>query len=237
MKKYLIVDDAEADVEVLQGMLDKFPLLEAAAVATTLETAISILAIQPIDLVFLDMRLTDQSGLALLRAKVVLPPTIITSAYPEYAVDSYEIGRVADFIVKPFTPDRLLQAVTRALPVSAPMHLTFDEEAIFLKMGRRIQRFNYPAIDYAEAFGIYTKVYVGEQASVVNERLSALLKRLPGRSFVRVHKSYLVNINKIASLDRQNLWVNKTKIPIGFTYRVHLASLLALFDGPDEDAN
>ena len=83
LKQYLIIDDKDSDVEYLRKQLDKFPLFQMAAVVSTIESAIEVLAVHAIDLIFLDVRLTNQSGLTLLRSTASLPPVIITSAYPE----------------------------------------------------------------------------------------------------------------------------------------------------------
>ncbi|WP_375448410.1 LytR/AlgR family response regulator transcription factor [uncultured Fibrella sp.] len=234
IKQYLVIDDTESDVTYLKKYLDKFALCQLAAVATTVEAAIEILHQKPIDLIFLDIQLTSQSGLALLKSGVALPPVIIISAYPEYAIESYEIGKAADYLLKPFTFERLHIAITRALQLQQTTNSLVEPDAIFLKMGRKIQRFDFQAIDYAEAFGIYSKLYVGDQINLVNERLSALTRLLPSQLFMRVHKSYLINISKITSYDRHNLWLGKTKIPIGISFRPQLEGLLALFDTSSE---
>lgn len=234
VKQYLVIDDKSSDVEYLNQLLEKFPFFQLAGVATTVESAVDVLANQPIDLIFLDVRLANQSGLTLLKAGTTLPPVIIISAYPEHAVDSYEIGKAADYLLKPFSEDRLHLALTRALQFHNNTTHIVDANAVFLKMGRKIQRFDYQSIDYAEAFGIYSKVFVGEQMNVVNERLSSLTIMLPSRFFIRVHKSYLININKITTYDRHNLWLGKTKIPIGISFRPRLNGLLSLFDSSDE---
>lgn len=236
IKQYLIIDDKEPDVKHLKNLLNRFTFFQLAAVASTVESAVAVLATQPIDLIFLDVRLANQSGLTLLKAGISLPPVIIISAYPEYAIDSYEIGKAADYLLKPFTEERLHIAITRALQLQSNANHILETDAIFLKMGRKIQRFNYGSIDYVEAFGIYSKVYAGEQMNLVNERLSSLTRLLPSRLFMRVHKSYLINVNKISSYDRNNLWLGKTKIPIGKSYRPQLEGLLALFDNSDEQA-
>ncbi len=236
LKQYLIIDDLGDDVEQLTTMLAKFPFYKLTGVVQTVEEAIDILSKQHIDLVFLDIRLSSQSGLTLLKANIPLPPVIIISAYPEYAVDSYEIGKAADYLLKPVSGERLQVALMRATQLQNNVNNILDFEAVFLKMGRRIQRFDYKSIDYFEAFGIYSKVYNGDQMDLVNERLSALTRLLPVRLFMRIHKSYLINITKITSYDRQNVWLGKTKIPIGISYRDRLDGFLMLFDTAEDQA-
>lgn len=234
-KRYLIIDDNPTDAEYLQGLLTLFTVYESVAVAATLEEALGILNTQHIDLIFLDVRLSGQSGLNLLRANVPLPPVIIVSAYAEYAIDSYEIGQATDYLLKPFSTERLQQALARALrlPTTHSPALP-DTTGIFLKMGRRMQRFPYDSIEYVQAYGIYSKVHDHQQAHVVNERLIVMTEMLPSQYFMRVHKSYIINMNKITSYERYCFWLGKVKIPIGVSYLPRLKSLLGLFNTHEE---
>ncbi|GAB3725942.1 LytR/AlgR family response regulator transcription factor [Spirosoma lituiforme] len=230
IKQCLIIDDQPDDVNTLQTYLDKITFFAVSGVTATLEEAIRVLAQHPVDLIFLDVQLGDQTGMNLLRSGVNLPPVIITSAYAEYAVDSYEIGRAADYLLKPFTFERLQLSLTRALQFQVRENSITDVDGIFLKMGRRIQRFDYDSIVYIESYGAYAKVYTLEQTYVVNERTAALANLLPSRQFIRVHKSYIINISKITSYDSRSLWIGDVKIPIGLSFKPKLEGILSLFE-------
>lgn len=234
IRKYIIIDDSEDDAYNLTQYLNKIPFLRPAGVYPSIQEAIDVLTRESIDLVLLDIALPQQSGLSLLKSGIALPPVIITSAYPEFALESYEIGKAADYLLKPFTLDRLLTGVNRALMIQATLTSFKEIDFVFLKMGRKVQRFDFHLIDYVEAYGLYSKVFVGNQISVVNERLMALTELLPARQFIRVHKSYLINVTKITGYDRQALWIDQTKIPIGAAYRPQLEGLLRLFDNTPE---
>ncbi|WP_420151777.1 LytR/AlgR family response regulator transcription factor [Spirosoma sp.] len=230
VKQYLIIDDTESDALYLKSLLDKFPFFTLAGIAPTIESAMGILATQAIDLLFLDINLNGQLGLTLLKTGLKLPPVIITSAYPDYALESYEIGKASDYLLKPFTLERLHIALTRALQWQTNANNIIEVDAVFLKMGRKIQRFTFQSIDYVEAYGIYSKIYADGQMYLVNERLATLTELLPTRLFIRVHKSYLIHIGKITSYDRHNIWLGQVKIPIGQSYRTRLEGLLSLFE-------
>ncbi|PRY27019.1 LytTR family two component transcriptional regulator [Spirosoma oryzae] len=233
--QFLIIDDNEADAKRLHEALEKLLLFKSIDVTATLEEATSILENQSIDLIFLDILLTDQSGLKLLRSNTDLPPVIIVSSYPDYAIESYRIGKAADFIVKPFTEERLLMAVNRAMNFEAtPNHIT-GAHFTFLKVGYKVQRFDFNAIDYVEAFGSYSKIFVDGQYTLINDRISVVKKLLPDQHFIQVHKSYIINTDKIAMFDRNNFWIQKTKIPIGISYRSSLESFLAVFGKEEEE--
>ena len=233
-KKYIVVDDSAADVEYLRQHLANLPFLEFAGCASTVGEAMGMLAGEKIDLVFLDVNLKGASGLSLLKTGVALPPVIIISAHTQYALECYEIGKVVDYLLKPYTYERLLVAVNRAVSLQVAQENVVNEEFIFLKMGRKIQRFEYQSVDYVEAYGAYSKVFCRGQLYVVNERLASLTELLPSRFFLRVHKSFIINLSKIISFDRNHLFLPQIKIPIGISFRPRLEGLLRLFDRVDE---
>lgn len=235
IKHYLIIDDNADDARQLVAMLDTLGFYQCVGIVASLEDAIRLMSVQPLDILFLDVRLDHTSGLTLLKTSANLPPVIVVSAYPEYAVDSYEVGRAVDFLLKPFTLDRLHVAISRALQrTHHPNHL-IEADVAYLKMGRKVQRFDYNSMNYIEAFGIYSKVFTAEAAHVVNERISTLQTLLPSRYFMRVHKSYIINTAKITSFDRSTIWLGRIQVPIGVSYRPRIEKLLGLFDGLGDD--
>lgn len=233
-KSYIIIDDSIADAGFLKQHLDLVPFLELYKICSSVEESIGVLANQKIDLLFLDIKLSGQSGLDLLKFSSSLPPVIIVSAYPEYAIESYEIGKAADYLLKPFTYERLLIGLNRALSIQIKPTSIAESNFIFLKMGRKIQRFDYMSIDYIEAYGIYSKVICNGHTYTVNERLVTLTELMPDQFFMRVHKSYLINITKITGYDRNYLWLGQLKIPIGISFRPKLEGLLRLFNRMEE---
>lgn len=233
-KSCLILDDSEADANYLKQQLTLLPFFDSLSVSSSIEEALGLLATQRVDLLFLDVKLNGQSGLQLLKHYSELPPVIITSAYPEYAIDSYEIGKTVDYLLKPFSYERLLISINRALSIQISSGSMAEIDFIFLKMGRKIQRFEFKSIDYVEAYGIYSKVISDGQVRTVNERLVTLTDLLPSKLFMRVHKSYVINITKITSFDRNYLWLGQLKIPIGISFRPRLEGLLRLFDRTEE---
>ncbi len=234
-KKYLIVDDSPVDAQILCQYMESLPLLEMVGICTTVEETLTLLAIEDIDLLFLDVKLANQSGLNLLKISRSLPPVIVTSAYADHAAESYEIGKAADYILKPFTYERLLVALDRTLSIRVSPNSIIEEKYIFLKMGRQVSRFEIDAIDYIEAYGAYIKVFSDNQMFLVNERMSTISNLLPNPLFVRVHKSYIVNTSKIIGYGRTYFVILTNRIPIGESYRPNLTSLLRLFDRIDQD--
>ncbi|GAB3725159.1 LytR/AlgR family response regulator transcription factor [Spirosoma lituiforme] len=232
-RKYIIIDDTDSDALHVRDQLEKLPFLNLAGICSSVEKATELLSQEVIDLILLDINLADQSGLTLLKLGIPLPPVIIVTAFPDFALESYEIGKASDYLLKPYTFERLLIAVNRAINLQVSATSIADPNYIFLKMGRKIQRFDYQTLDFVEGYGLYSKIVTGTQTHVVNERLASLTELLPSRFFLRVHKSYIINITKITSFDRNTLWVNNHKIPIGISYRPKLDGLLRLFNNGD----
>lgn len=234
IRKCLIVDDSEAAVLVLEQHFQKLPLFEV-LVATTYSEAVNILISKKIDLLLLDIELPDFSGLTLLKNMPNVPPTIIVSAYSQYAADSYEIGKAADYLVKPFSFERLLMAVNRALSIQITSKSFQELDYVFLKMGRKFQRIELNEIIYVEAYGIYVKVHTAKTTYVVNESISSILDKLTMSQFMRIHKSYIINLNKITSFGHEFFYIDEYKIPIGISFKSKVEGVMQLFNNATSD--
>jgi DNA-binding LytR/AlgR family response regulator len=230
LRQCLIVEDSEPFRLLIESYLKRIPLIQSVKTCTNYFEAVDILSTEKIDLVFLDINLPEVSGLNLLRTFPNLPPTIIITSHSEYAVESYEIGRSVDYLLKPFDYERFVLAVNRALPISLSKNSYKDLNFIFVKMGRTLQRFNLDEIDYIEAYTIYSKIIYNGTPHVVNEIISSLNDQLDSQQFVRVHKSYIINIKKVTSIDSKYIWLDKNPIPMGKSYKPNFEGFLRLFD-------
>jgi len=230
IKKCIIVEDSEASILILREYIKNIPFFEIRCICSSYVEAFTHLASEEFDLLFLDMHLPGGSGLQLLNSPLSLPPTIVTTSSAEYAVNTYETGRVTDYLLKPYTFERLLMAINRALSIKVSANSLTEEKFFFIKAGRKIQRFDFSMIDYIEAYGIYSKIISDGQVVVVNEMISALGEKLEKQpTFMRVHKSFIVNLGKITSYDHHDLWIKTIKIPIGNAYRPKLENFMKLF--------
>jgi two-component system, LytTR family, response regulator LytT len=238
IRQCIIIEDSAASALILTNYLANLPFIHVVGVFESYAESVSFLYsnAHELDLIFLDVELSNSNnsglnGLDILKTFTSLPPVIIISNFADYAIQSYELGKTIDYLQKPYSFDRLMIAINRVLnetyehPAKA-----MPSEFIFIKMGRRLQKFELAQIDYVEAYGIYTKVFVKGEPYVVNENISTLEKRLDEVSFARVHKSYIVNIKHINSIENQQLVIGPKKVPIGGTFKEKLSSLLRLFD-------
>lgn len=234
----LIVDDDAGFVQDLAGQLKKLAFIKVTGSCKTYGETLMALKSNSIDLLFLDINLESTDGLNgfdLLRQHPHLPPVVIMSNTPDYAVESYNIGIAKDFLVKPIDIRRLVLAINRALEADVESGQLVDSKSIFLKMGRKFQRFCIDEIDYFEGYGIYAKVVTQEGIThVINDSLTDLENMLEGKKFMRVHKSFIINLNKLTGFDHNKLYLKNASVPIGSSYKGKLEGLLRLFDNEIE---
>jgi len=229
----LIVDDDTVFVQHLSEQLEKLSFIKVVGVCKTYGEAVIALKSNTIDLVFLDINLEssdDLNGFDLLRQYFNLPPVVIVSSLPDHAIESYTIGKAKDFLVKPIDIRRLTLAINRALDTDIESRQLIDNKSVFLKMGRKFQRFCVDEIDYFEGYGIYAKVITQDATThVVNDSLTDLENMLEGKKFMRVHKSYIINLNKLTGFDHNKLYLKNASMPIGSSYKPKLEGLFRLF--------
>lgn len=233
----LIIEDSAPIILLLKSYLNKIPFFNKITSCDTASEALGMLATQKFDLVFLDIELPDFSGLTLLKgiSPALLPPTIIISSHSEYAIESYEIGKAVDFLKKPFDFDRFMLAINRALAVGLTKNSFSDKDFILLKKGRTLECFHYEKINFIEAYGIYTKIHTSKGTEVVNENISSLESKLNEQYFMRVHKSFIVNVQKITNVESKYFIVNQEKVPIGRFYKPKFDALFQLFDSSSKE--
>ncbi|MFD1142070.1 LytR/AlgR family response regulator transcription factor [Larkinella insperata] len=229
----LIVEDSGPDADMLREYLARTPFFLPPQVCSNLLEAATLLQQQSFDLILLDIKLPDQPGLDLLRLFPSPLPIIVTTAYTDFAVECYDLS-VADYLLKPFTFSRFTRALNRALGVQLSSNSLTEDKYIFLKVGHSMQRFDYDAIDYIQAFGTYCKVFINQKVVVVNEIISNLENLLPKQKFLRIHKSYLTNLSKINSYNYRSVVVGSAKIPLGASYREKFEGFLSLLDRRSE---
>lgn len=230
---FLIVEDSIIDIEVLTDFIKVIPFCEVTT-CQNLDEVFSILKEKTFDIIFLDIKFTQNhlNGLELLKIIPVNIPVIIVSAFPEYAVKSFDIDSIVDFVEKPITFERMTRAVKRAINVTFNQNSIISEQQLYFKSGRKVVKFEVDDILFFKSYGVYSKVHLhNNTVHLVNEPFTSLLNdTLSSKSFRRVQKSYIVNISKITGFDQNFIYIENTKIPIGKTYRVELQSLFRLIN-------
>ncbi|MCY1635607.1 MULTISPECIES: LytR/AlgR family response regulator transcription factor [Marinifilum] len=221
--KCLIIDDEPLAQRVLEKYVSELSSLELKGKCSDAIEAMEVLQQESVDLIFLDINMPRLSGINFLKSYKNPPMVIITTAYTEYALESYELN-VLDYLKKPFSFERFLQAVQKAeekvKALAEPQETTKDElEYIFVKANKKTININLDSIQYVEALGDYVKIFTNEGHVVTYQSLKGIERLLPSAKFYRIHKSYIVALAKIKSIEGNMVHMDKGTIPIGNNYK------------------
>jgi DNA-binding LytR/AlgR family response regulator len=223
----VIVDDEPLARNLLSEYVRKIPYLELVEVSANPLRAMEVLRRQPVDLLFLDIQMPEITGLTLLKVLQQKPLVVLTTAYSEYALESYELD-VVDYLLKPITFERFLQAVEKAsqrkglAALPPPAETTAREAAqpyIFVKDGTKLVKLRLSDILYVEGLKDYVAIHTRHQKIVTLQRLKNLEALLPDHQFIRIHHSYIVSIEGIDTVHKDKVQVGKVYLPISETYR------------------
>jgi DNA-binding LytR/AlgR family response regulator len=214
----LIVDDDEMSRNVLAAMcgrLEDITLVKACASSTE---AMATLQQNVVDLILLDVEMPGLSGLEFVRSLSTLPQVILTTGKVEYAVEAFDL-KVTDYLLKPLTFPRFVKAIDRARQLNkAPVQHTSDE--IYVKADGRLIRLELPEISYIESLGDYVIFHRGTQEQfIVHSTLKNIDEKIRHHKFIRIHRSYIVNLSKIVDIQETNLVVDGKVLPISRAHR------------------
>ncbi|XZF14962.1 LytR/AlgR family response regulator transcription factor [Chitinophagaceae bacterium MMS25-I14] len=242
----LIVDDEPMAQEVLATHIAAIPELEIVQLCNNVMEAFEALHKSHIDLIFLDINMPVISGLSFLRSLKDPPAIILTTAYPEYALDGYELD-VVDYLLKPIPPARLQASVKKAIarlsgqgrevpviqqqdaaPAAATTQTVPEKNYFFVKSDGKLVKINYADIRYIEGMKDYLKIYLAAgQPVVIHQTMKGMEEQLPAAKFMRVHKSYIIALDAIRAIDGAIVHVDKNEIPLGSTYREALLAKIS----------
>lgn len=229
--KCIIVDDNKMARMALKQLVSQIPDLELVAECTDATEALSSLNNTQIDLLLLDIEMPDMSGLDLTRNLGNNRPLIIfTTAKKDYAVEAFELN-VVDYLVKPLAFPRFKQAIEKAAEAleSNKEEVKVEEQGfVFVKDNGVLKRISIDDILFLEAMGDYVKVHTAQKFHVVHATLKSIEEKLPASKFIRVHRSYIVAINKIDYIQEGTISIGKTTIPVADTHKSNLNKRLNL---------
>lgn len=221
----IIIEDQPPAQRILKKYIADIGTLELKATFSDALQAISFLQKESVDLVFLDIHLPKISGIDFLKTVANPPQVILTTAFPDYALESYEFS-VVDYLLKPFSFQRFVKAVSKVTAPSGPAATHSQKEApvprqeVFIKSGYEFFKVSLPEITYIKSDADYTEVYVGGKTILSSEPLRYWLEILPSDQFTQVHKSYIINTDKIEKVSGPNVHLgNDMVVPIGRTYK------------------
>jgi two-component system, LytTR family, response regulator len=214
----MIIEDEPLASEKLEGFVAKVPFLNLVATFDNALDGLQYLKTNPIDLLFLDIQMEQLNGIQLLGSMAQKPYVIITSAYSEYALKGYEL-QVFDYLLKPYSFDRFLAAVNHVCDDWQIKHTTSPQSNIFVKSEYHIENIPVDDILYVEGMQGYLRIVLPNKKIMTKQSFKAFLDQLPSDKFAQVHKSWIVAISKIESIERGRIRIKQALIPISETYK------------------
>ncbi len=227
MVKYtcIIIEDEPLALEKTRDFVSKVPFLELTATFDNALLGLTYLNNHKVDLLFLDINMDELSGIELLENSRISSQVIITTAYQEYALKGYEL-KITDYLLKPFTFQRFLQAVNKAQE-NLMRHVSESQpNFIFVKTENRLEKIMLSDMVYIEGMRDYRRIHTLQRKIMTLQNFSELERMIPTSIMCRVHKSYMVALDKIVSIERNRIKIADQLIPISDTYKDEFFQLI-----------
>lgn len=224
MIRCLVVDDEPLALDILEDYIKKVPFLTLVKTTTSAIEGLSLVQSDAVDLVFLDVQMPELTGIQFLKIINGKCDVILTTAYSQYAMDGYELD-VVDYLLKPIAFDRFYKAAQKVLqnnnhsqaPESFSNHS--NRNFIFVKTEHKIQKIYLDDILYIKGLKDYISIFTKTERIITLQNMKKMEESLPPKSFTRVHKSYIIALSKIESIERSRIQIGDKIIPIGDTYK------------------
>lgn len=231
--KCIIVDDEPLAIEIMESYLSKIDQLEICGTFRNAVSAFTYLQQHTIDLIFLDIQMPKLSGIDFLKTLKNKPKVIFTTAFRDYALEGFEL-EVVDYLLKPIPFDRFLKAITKVLhqpqalaPTPTLPKADNAENFVYFKVDKKMIKTRMADILYIESIKDYVKVKTAEKEIITQQKISYLEESLPREQFVRIHRSFIVNLNRIDAYTATDVEIGKLSVPIGRNYKNDIIKLLA----------
>lgn len=219
----IAIDDEPQALEVVKTLAAKVPFLALKTCFTNAFTAIDYLQKNQVDLIFLDIKMPDISGIEFVKCLPQPPMIVFTTAYSKYAVQGFELDAI-DYLLKPFSLARFTKACSKGLEIKR-RYSKETQDYIFIKTGYEEEKVMLAEILYLEAEGNYITVVLENKKLLTRQTMTDILQLLPAHQFVRIHRSYIIPLGKIEKISRQELVVAGFTIPVGFSYEEKLPEI------------
>lgn len=234
--KALIIDDEPLAQNVIKQYADRIPDLTIAATCNEAICAHKILQEQDIDLLFLDINMPKLSGISFLKTLTNPPLVVFTTAYSEYALEGYELNAI-DYLKKPFSFERFYKAYSRAQELlllkrdTAPHDLseTTSENFFYVKANKKTIKVNFSDIVFIEGLGDYIQIHMSKNKLVTNLSMKKMIELLPDDKFYRIHKSFIISLDKIDSIEGNLVSIQGHKLPVGNSFRQDFSAYISRY--------
>lgn len=222
----IAIDDEPLALQQISSYIDKTPFLEKVALCQSAFDAMEIIENEEVHLLFVDINMPDLNGMDFVKSLTNKLQIIFTTAYSEYAIEGFQVDAI-DYLLKPISYNSFLKAVNKAknwfelTNLKSNQSADIEKEELFVKSDYKIVRVLINDIWYIESANEYIKIYINEKDSITTlMRLKNFEEQLPEKKFMRIHRSFIVNLDKITAIDRNRIYINqKTVIPVGEQYR------------------
>ncbi|HMF72122.1 MAG TPA: LytTR family DNA-binding domain-containing protein [Flavitalea sp.] len=220
MDKYtcIIIEDEPLALEKTKAFVNKVPFLTLSATFDNALNGLTFLNNNKVDVLFLDINMDELSGIELLESSKIHSQVIITTAYQQYALKGYEL-QITDYLLKPFTFNRFLQAVNKAQENLNQRITDKQLDFFFIKTENRLEKITIDDILYIEGMRDYLRIHTARKKIMTLQSFNELEQLLPSHLVCRVHKSYMVAVNKIESIERSRIKIGDQLIPVSETYK------------------
>lgn len=218
----IAVDDEPLALNLIENFINKVPFLNLKAKCKSAFEAIELLENQKIDLIFLDIHMPDLSGIDFVKNTPNVPMVIFTTAYDNHALEGFELD-VIDYLVKPIPFNRFIKAANKAYDffnlMAGKKNNGLRNDFIFVKADYQLLKVNFKDINYIEGLKDYVKINTLEKNILTLQSLKLMEEKLPSDKFIRVHRSFIISIDKIKSVKKSMVWIGEKNIPISDMYR------------------
>ena len=230
MIRYLIIDDEPVAHSIINEYCDMLPYMKLTGQCYSALEALEFLNTTDVDLIFLDLNMPQLKGFEFLKTLSKPPLTIVTTAYKEFALESYDLN-VVDYLLKPFSFERFLKALNKVVQPSPSLSIPTEttkapSKSIFLRSHKKYIQVFLPTILFIEASGNYTKVFTTEETISIRSTFSELSHKLLPEGFIQVHKSFAVAKVHIKSIEGNRIIIGTHQVPIAKSYKPSIQSLL-----------
>ncbi len=234
MIRCIAIDDERLALDLIEDDILKIPFLQLVKKCKSGIEALDVLQTEKIDLLFLDIQMPDISGIQFLKSLPHKPLVIFTTAYEKYALEGFELD-VVDYLLKPYSFERFLKAVNKAqehLSIQnknqkqSDEEINFSNQFIFVKSDYKLVKIEIAEIQYIESLKDYVKIVVGDKPVVTLSSMKAIEEKLIEPDFIRVHRSFIVNLKKIQYIHRNFVKVGEKEIPIGDNYKDNFLQII-----------
>jgi len=237
--KCLVVDDEPLARDLMRGHIEKLENFEIVADCDNAMKALSVLREKHVDLIFMDIQMPQITGIEFLKTLKHPPKVIFTTAYREYALEGFELD-VVDYLLKPITFERFLKSVNKyylscqdqvqVVPNSST-EKTQEESYIYVKENKKVIKIYLSEIRYIEGLSEYVQIYTEKRKIITKTSMALMEEKLPAANFLRIHKSFIVPVNKIEAFTANTIEIHGKELPIGRNYKNAVLNSLN-FNGP-----